>query len=524
MKLKYQSLILGAVTAVSLATSSCDLQTEPTTSVPASEVFHSYEDGISVLNGTWRLLMESWRSYANPGYGAFLRASDAMSSDVVLNTKYGFSSHYAFSAMYGRGGTNTLSWSVSYETINNCNNVIENMDYVSGSESDRNRVKGQALALRGFIYLHLASHYSFAIDYDPNAVCVPIYLHATAGDHLSQATEGMPASSVKEVYDQAINDLNEAISLIPESYKRPDASQKYLIDRRTARAILARAALYARKWDMAYEAAEKVISEDSYLMSESEFKAGFNDISNAEWIWGHPQTTDQADPSYQFHFLDTTTPGTYYFSFNVDPWFRENYGDGDYRKEMIYWAPDPNSDPSTAGLVWMRNAKFKFRDMDTQVADIVLMRNAEMYLIAAEAGAHLGKGNALQRLNEVRAARGANPRSSSGDNLLEDVYMERRLELWGEGFGLVDIVRLQKSVERREWPATEADYVTYSWTDANGVEHSRKIQPQGHRIIRFPDGSTFKANSPYYLFRITADEERVNPQIYSRFPRPSFYD
>lgn len=33
--------------------------------------------------------METFNSYANPGYGAMLRANDAMGSDVVLNTKYG---------------------------------------------------------------------------------------------------------------------------------------------------------------------------------------------------------------------------------------------------------------------------------------------------------------------------------------------------------------------------------------------------------------------------------------------------
>ena len=54
--------------------------------------------------------METFNSYANPGYGAMLRANDAMGSDVVLNTKYGFRAHNEFTAIYGKGGTNTLSW------------------------------------------------------------------------------------------------------------------------------------------------------------------------------------------------------------------------------------------------------------------------------------------------------------------------------------------------------------------------------------------------------------------------------
>lgn len=521
---KYNTLIIPAVSlAFLLNLTSCDLQTEPTTSVSASSVFQGYEDGETVLNGTWRLMMESWWTYANPGFGAFLRASDAMGSDVVLNTKYGYSNLYNFTGVYGLNGTNSLSWEISYQVINNCNNVIYNMDIVSGSESDRNRVKGQALALRGFIYLHLASLYSFAIDYNPDATCVPIYTHPTDGEYLSQATDGNPASSVSEVYEQAISDLQEAVDLIPDSYSRVESSDKYKIDRLTAKAILARAALYAQKWELAYNTAEEVLSQNSYLMTESEFKSGFNDISNSEWIWGHPQTDDQSNPSYLFHFLDTTTPGSYYYSFNVDPWFRENYEDSDYRKQMIYWATDPGGDPETAGLIWMRNSKFRFRNIDTQVGDILLMRNAEIYLIAAEAGAHLGKPDAIQRLNDVRTARGASPREGSGEDLLEMIYLERRLELWGEGFSLVDIIRLQKSVERKEWPSSQEDYVSYTWTDDDGQSHTRLIQPQGHRIVKFPDGSDFSPNSKYYLFRITSAEELANKNLYSRYPRPSFY-
>lgn len=89
---------------------SCDLDTIPTTYVDAGSVFGKTGDAEKVLNGGWNYLMETFNSYANPGYGAMLRANDAMGSDVVLNSKYGFRTHNEFSAIYGKGGTNTLSW------------------------------------------------------------------------------------------------------------------------------------------------------------------------------------------------------------------------------------------------------------------------------------------------------------------------------------------------------------------------------------------------------------------------------
>lgn len=510
--------IFSAVFGLTLLTA-CDLETSPTTSMDSDAVFSNTEDAEKVLNGAWRYLMETWYTYANPGYGAILRASDAMGSDVVLNTKYGFSTHYAFSAVYGKGGTNTLSWLLAYRTINDCNGVIANIDKVTGTESDRNRIKGQALALRGFMYLHLASLYSFAIDKDPDAVCAPIYTEAT---DVATAKEGKPASSVSEVYAQALNDLEEAYTLIPDNYSR---SSKHKIDRQVVLGLLSRTALYSRNWQKAAEYSDRLLSINDYLMSEEEFKSGFNNAENNEWIWGHPQTNDQCDPSYQFYYLDTTTEGSYYYSFNVDPYFRDKYDDGDYRKSLIYWAVDPGSDPESAGLVWMRNAKFKFRDIQNMVADIVLMRVAEIYLINAEAKARIGTGGAVESLNKVRSARGAQLASEtlSGQELLEEIWLERRRELWGEGFSLVDNIRNQRSVERKEWPSTKDDYVAITYTK-NGETKTDSIMPQGHRILKFPDGSDFCANSKYYLFRITDAEELANKHLYDNHPRLAIYD
>lgn len=121
-----------ALLASTLLLTSCDLNTIPTTQVDAGSVFNKTEDAEKVLNGGWNYLMETFNSYANPGYGAMLRANDAMGSDVVLNTKYGFSGHYGFTAIYGKGGTNTLSWLLAYRVINDCNGVLDHIDNAIG--------------------------------------------------------------------------------------------------------------------------------------------------------------------------------------------------------------------------------------------------------------------------------------------------------------------------------------------------------------------------------------------------------
>lgn len=514
MKTIFKYFFSAALGAASLT--SCDLDTIPTTYIDSDSVFGKTADTEKVLNGGWNYLMETFNSYANPGYGAMLRASDAMGSDVVLNTKYGFRAHNEFTAIYGKGGTNTLSWLLCYRVINDCNNVLANIDNAEGTQTDRDRIKGQALALRGFLYLHLAQAYSFAIDKDPNAVCAPIYTEATTEDI---AKEGKAASSVSEVYDRAIKDVEDALALIPTNYVR---DSKHKIDRQVALGILSRACLYARQWDKAEEYSSQLLKENSYLMSEAEFNDGFNSVDNKEWIWGHPQTNDQSNASYQFHYLDTTTKGSYYYSFNVDPYFKDLYDDGDYRKELIYWATDPGANVENAAYVWMRNAKFRFRDIENQVGDIVLMRVAEIYLINAEAKAQLNDPDAVSVLNQLKQARGAKLAETtlSKEDLLEAIYLERRKELWGEGFSLFDIIRLQKSVVRKAYPEGPIDY---TYTNEKGETKTLKKKTQGHRFFNFPDKTPFCANSKYYLFRITDTEELANKHLYDNYPKLDIY-
>ncbi|MGG5575892.1 RagB/SusD family nutrient uptake outer membrane protein [Myroides sp. C15-4] len=494
------------VLLVALGLTSCELDTSPTDAIEKKEVFKTVSGSEKVLNGSWGQLMETFYTYANPGFGSFLRTSDAMGNDVVYQTnKYGFGSHYQFNALYGKGGTNTHSWNLTYKTINNMNNILAYIDDSQGDGGDRRRIKGQAYALRGFMYLHLASSYAFAIDKDPNALTAPIYLQPTT----AKSQPGKRAT-VTELYNQALKDLEEALVLIPEGYAR---DQKFQIDHNVVLGLLSRGNLYARNWDKAKEYSDRLLAKNDYLMNEVEYKAGFNDANNREWIWGHLQTPDQSSASYQFHYLDVTSKDSYYYSFNADPYFKDLFDEGDYRKSMINWAPDPSADIEKTGVVWMRYAKFKFKA--GQIADIVLMRTSEIYLINAEAKARLQDGDAINKLNEVKRARNAVLASNlSGNELLEAIWLERRKELFGEGFSLVDIVRNQKAVVRKKY---EHDKIEYSYVvkDEEGKEitKTKLMTANGHYALNFPDKSPFVSNSPYYLYQIPNVEVRENPNL-----------
>ena len=98
----------------------------------------------------------------------------------------------------------------------------------------------------------------------------------------------------------------------------------------------------------------------------------------------------------------------------------------------------------------------------------------------------------------------------SQEDVINEILMERRRELWGEGFGITDILRTQKAVERtalsEEMEKTEVD----CWQEGGGFA---KRNPLGHWFLRFPDTTPFTANSTYYLYAIPQKEINANPNL-----------
>ncbi|MDE6835815.1 MAG: RagB/SusD family nutrient uptake outer membrane protein, partial [Muribaculaceae bacterium] len=94
----------------------------------------------------------------------------------------------------------------------------------------------------------------------------------------------------------------------------------------------------------------------------------------------------------------------------------------------------------------------------TNASDVPLMRVEEMYLVEAEATAMAGNAAAGKSLLENFVKTYRDPSytctASTPADVQEEVWMQRRVELWGEGFALTDLFRLNKGIDRRGggWP------------------------------------------------------------------------
>jgi hypothetical protein len=219
----------------------------------------------------------------------------------------------------------------------------------------------------------------------------------------------------------------------------------------------------------------------------------------------HGNSNNQSNASYNFHFLDVSTPAAYYQSFMADPYFKNFFDSADVRFRLFDWDTLPDQEG------YLRYKKFRFRDAGALVGDLVLMRSSEMYLIEAEAYTRSGNtGKGAEALNVLRAARNAAPYKGAG-NLIDTILVERRKELWGEGFALSDIIRTGGTVVRKPFLSYTGEDSIINVRRADGSIF--EVAAQGHLTLKQPDGQPFTPYSKYYLFSIPISEVQNNPNL-----------
>ena len=428
------------------------LETAPTDQVDNSAVFTTTGNANTALNGILRYLFERNGDQNRPGVGGVLLNFEFMGDDIGQTTTTWFTNEGSWNSHRTDNSTMTsYTYRIFYRIIGNANYIIDNIDAATGSDDEKKRIKAEALTLRAYAYSYLVQMYGIRYDATkkPNAqLGVPILISST--------DTNKPRSTVEEVYTQINKDLDAAIALNVST-----RVNKSHINVSVARGLKARVALTMQDYPNAIKFAKEVIDANLFpLMTVASYQTGFNDATTlSEFMWASIPAADQADTFGSFYSQIAFNANTTYMRGNpkrINSATYDKISATDVRKRM--WEPAPNATnfplPSTA----FQRVNFMSRKFSVKVVgqptlgDVPLMRSAEMFLILAEAYARTAGGelNARTTLFNLVSRRDPSAVISTnlGQDLIEEILLNRRVELWGEGFRWLDLKRLNLPLDR----------------------------------------------------------------------------
>src|SRR5690606_9573927 len=130
--------------------------------------------------------------------------------------------------------------------------------------------------------------------------------------------------------------------------------------------------------------------------------AGFNSLSNQEWIWGFPVPSDQSLTYYSIYSYMDWTNG-YYRNIGVNIDLANKYTATDGRRTSLV---NPGYDPISYPTYQRYSRKFKSATAGKMEGDILVIRSAQLLLIEAEALAQQDKlSEAIDKLYELQVLR-----------------------------------------------------------------------------------------------------------------------
>lgn len=459
-----KKILYSSLTACMLLFASCDkdyLEVQPTNAVAEEEAFTTTASAWSALNGIHRAMFMQYSTQDQAGQGSVMINMDMLGEDVVMTAAGNGWFNNTYKWLTHRSATNSSVYFVYrfyYKLIANANMIIANIDKAEGPASDKAKIKGQALAYRAWAHHQLVQIFAeryVASKSNNDQLGVPLLTVNTI--------EGQPRATVSQVYAQINKDIDEAISLLSTSR---NAKSHFNVN--VAKGIKARVALTMEDWATAATFAKEA-REGVSLMSQSDYLAGFNNVDNKEWMWGSDQIADQTTYFYSFFAYMSVNFSSTNIRTNpkaINTLLYNKISSSDIRKKM--WAPSPTAVkdadgktvaydvngyviPSTFSPKPYMTRKFLSDGGASSIGDVPYMRAAEMYLIEAEALARQGKNiEAAKILTDMVKTRDESYSALLlvDQPLIDEIMVQRRIELWGEGFRFFDLKRTNSPLNR----------------------------------------------------------------------------
>lgn len=336
---------------------------------------------------------------------------------------------------------NKQVWEFYFRLIKKCNFLIgkiENVENFSTSDTLR-PILGQTKVIRAYSYFYLTQY--FQKEYLPGEKILPIL---TNNGDFYQALH-----TSQNIFELIKNDFIESIDLL-EDFNRFSKRQ---VNQSIAKGIYAYVLAAIGENDKAYNMAIDAINSEHTIMSSEEVVGGFNNLNTNGWMWGIDiYESDNITLSSWWAQIDYFTYG-YAAVGNtkaIDEDLYNQINEEDVRKQQFSYQPE-----NKEHLMPLN----KFYDSDRVVfgsrlvkSDYLYMRVAEMHLLAAEMASKLGdEVNAKNYLKNIVSRRVSNSSyidNLTGNDLLNEIYLQTRIELWGEGKVYLAMKRNKKVIKR----------------------------------------------------------------------------
>jgi hypothetical protein len=420
MKFNLSKYIPFLVLTILLTSCSQDFLDKAPQSELAAGSLTTAADAESILNGAYNAVPDYF-SYSN------FFTTEGMSDNTYINGDNNVEQPLENFTFTSSNGEVQLSWKELYKHITAANTAIDNVTPINDSKWDGTNRKEQILAEATFLRAH--AYYWLVTSWGD----VPLILTATNGGNYYPAR-----TSADLVYAQIIKDLKYAEGILGDTPYHNDNGRA---TKGAARALLAKT--YAQLGDYANCVlyCNKVISGPYSLVSDYSKLFGLANKNTTESIF-EIQVPSNGSP-YAVWKINVISYGP------NDNWPKRQIGSYDLTKafndagdngarynstfnwkvtgasfNMPFNAWDPTKAIPFCG-------KFSYSDTWTNGDNLVMIRLADIILLAAEANVQLGKlPEATILLNQIRTRAGlANTIAITKTELALAVLKERRLEL-----------------------------------------------------------------------------------------------
>ncbi len=440
-----------------------------------------------------------------------------------------------------------VGWTYCYNLITQANELIAHNADIQGDRNVLDFIKAEALTIRAHAYFRLLQVYAPRWEDSNNGEVYVAPLRVNPG------TSNLPLSKMNAIIDQIKADLDEAITLYEGSTtRRPYIWEP---DEDVACGVYARLALLIHDYKTAQEMAAKarapypLMTAAEYKSGFAEVMPSYlwanpvelNGLGIGYYAHGsyyacqgpYPTDWEQGSGSINYELYRQIPKGdiradlfftpdklTQPTNMKVSSFWNEkicNPATMDLAKlntnmkaQLTKFGKSviPNGDEAKFGQPYVTRtpgfkanpnipfgSQYKFWGVDMYGTNsFPFMRAEEMLLIEAEAAYYNNdQAQARKVLAELVALRnpGQDVNSLSGQALLDQIKLQRRIELWGEGFNWFDLKRWCEPMVRNPWVAGDVN--------SNNIPASFKMRRE--------------VNDPAWRFIIPQSETQYNTAI-----------